>query len=204
MELSSDRICHLVATGTMYRLEADRYPKGFFPGPPSPASVVMPLFLSESGAWHLLFIRRSEHESDHHSGEVAFPGGKVSVGDMDAVDTAFREAREEIGLDSRQINLLGCMDDYRTISNYLVKPVVVEIPWPLALTPDRREVSRIFSIPLNWLADSANYQVSNRVIDGAELPMKVIRFEPHDGEVLWGVSARLTLNLLHILGLVSP
>ncbi|MEJ1372696.1 MAG: CoA pyrophosphatase [Candidatus Sedimenticola sp. (ex Thyasira tokunagai)] len=202
MELNSDRLYRLIAGGGLHRLEADSYPEGFFPGPPSPAAVLMPLFRAD-GAWHLLFIRRSEHENDHHSGQVAFPGGKVDGGDIDAVDTALREAREEIGLDSSHITLLGHLDQYRTISNYLVKPVVAEIPWPLVLVPDKREVSRIFSIPLNWLADGANYQVNHRVIEGTELPMKVIRFEPYDGEVLWGVSARLTINLLQILGLVA-
>lgn len=201
--LDIEQIHRLIAADRVSLPKADEYPEGFFSRPPTPASVLMPMF-QEQGEWHLLYIRRSEQQHDRHSGQVAFPGGKVEPVDDNAIDTALRETREEIGLGRRHVTLLGSMNEYRTITNFLVKPVVAEIPWPVTLTLDEREVSRVFSIPLKWLAQSSHYDVRQRVIEGAASPLKVIRFEPYDGEVLWGVSARLTLNLLQILGLAEP
>jgi 8-oxo-dGTP pyrophosphatase MutT (NUDIX family) len=178
--------------------EAEEYPAGFFNADPKPASVLMPLF-RERGDWHMLFIRRSEHENDRHSGQVAFPGGKVDTTDRSPVAAALREAHEEIGLAPENVRVLGCMKEYRTISNYLVSPVVSEIRWPLSLTPDSREVSRIFSIPMRWLADPDNYVTSRRILKEFDARLQVIHYRRFDGELLWGITARLTLSLIDIL-----
>lgn len=109
-----------------------------------------------------IYIRRTEFEGDHHSGQVAFPGGKLEPGDRDAYDVALREAQEEIGLAREDVSILGHLKAYRTISNFLVTPVVAKIKWPVPLVLEQREVSRVFSIPVSWLADPLNHQVSWR------------------------------------------
>ncbi|AKH22028.1 hypothetical protein AAY24_03715 [Sedimenticola thiotaurini] len=182
--------------------EAVRYPEGYFAAPPAPASVLMPLFKDQDG-WRVLYIRRSEHENDRHSGQVAFPGGKLEAIDRDAHAAALREAQEEIGLDPAHVSILGDLRSYHTISNYLVTPVVAEIQWPVPLVPDRREVSRVFSIPVNWLADPANHRVSWRRLDGSDASIQVIHFERYEGELLWGITAKLTVTLLNLIGLLE-
>lgn len=174
------------------------YPEGFFDTPARPASVLVPLFRHQN-EWNLLFIRRSEFEGDRHSGQVAFPGGKVDDTDLSATHAALREAEEEVGLIPDQVTVLGELADYRTISNYLVKPVVAEIPWPVNLVPDTREVSRVFSIPLGWLLDPDNHKISERKLDGYQKLIQVIYFQRYDGELLWGITAKLTLSLLSVL-----
>ncbi len=174
------------------------YPKGFFKTPARPASVLLPLF-RDAGEWHLLYIRRSEYEGDQHSGQVAFPGGKVDESDLTAHHAALREAEEEVGLLPNDVDVLGELAEYRTISNFLVKPVVAEIRWPIELFPDTREVSRVFSIPLGWLFDPKNHNVSERQLEGYQHQLQVIHFQQFDGELLWGITAKLTLSLLSIL-----
>jgi len=165
---------------------------------PTPAAVLLPLF-RQNREWRLLFIRRALNRADRHSGEVAFPGGRVESSDPHPVDTALRESREEIGLDPHHVQTLGRLPSFRTSSNYLVTPVVAQIPWPVELSPDGREVARIFSMPLDWLADSDNHEKQNWRPPGLNTTRQVIVFRDFEGERLWGVSARITLNLLSAL-----
>ncbi|PLX62938.1 NUDIX hydrolase [Sedimenticola selenatireducens] len=182
--------------------EPVEYPEGYFSAPPEPASVLIPLFRDIDG-WRVLYIRRSEHEADRHSGQVAFPGGKLDAVDRDAHDAALREAQEEIGLDPEHVSILGNLKSYRTISNYLVTPVVAEINWPVPLVLDSREVSRVFIIPVTWLADPANHQISRRALNNADASVQVIHFQRYEGELLWGITAKLTVSLLNLIGLLD-
>jgi 8-oxo-dGTP pyrophosphatase MutT (NUDIX family) len=189
---------------------SDRLESGLVPHPasrehprlahdrPKPAAVLIPMF-RHLDAWHLLFIRRTEHEGDHHSGQVAFPGGGREPGDLDAVATALREAREEIGLDPAQVALLGEMRPMHTVSNFLVTPVVGEIPWPLDLTPDPVEVARVFSIPLAWLGNPANRRILIWPSPDHPQARDVVFYDEFDQELLWGVSARITVDFLAVL-----
>lgn len=166
---------------------------------PRRAAVLLPLF-RHLDAWHLLFIRRAEHDADRHSGQVAFPGGRQEPGDTDATATALREAQEEIGLDPAQVALLGELRPLHTVSNYLVTPVVGEIPWPLDFTPDPVEVARVFSIPVAWLADPDNRRVRTWPSPGHPEAREVVFFDEFDRELLWGVSALITVDFLACLG----
>jgi len=165
---------------------------------PRPAAVLVPMF-RRLKAWHLLFIRRTEYPGDHHSGQVAFPGGRWEPGDMDAAATALREAWEEIGMDPQQVVLLGELQPLHTVSNYLVTPVVGEIPWPLDLTPDPNEVARVFGIPLAWLGDATNRRVLTWPTPDHPEARDVIFYDKFDQELLWGVSARITVDFLAVL-----
>jgi 8-oxo-dGTP pyrophosphatase MutT (NUDIX family) len=168
---------------------------GLAAAPVQRAAVLLPLFCLD-GAWHLIYIRRAEHEQDHHSGEVGFPGGRHQATDQDCTATALREAQEEIGLPPDQVQVLGSLRPFRTLSRFLVTPVVGYIPWPQRLVPDPREVARIFSIPLAWLATHEHHRV--RTYPAADHPQArdVVFFDEYDGERLWGVTARITLDFL--------
>lgn len=166
---------------------------------PRPAAVLIPM-LRQNDAWHLLFILRAQVEGDMHSAQVAFPGGRLDPGESTAQEAALREAREEVALDTSNVRLLGYLEDFITISNYCVTPVVGVIPWPTELRPDAREVQRIFTIPLRWLADPANREQRERVAPDGQT-VSVTYFKQYDKELLWGVTARITLNFLQALQL---
>jgi 8-oxo-dGTP pyrophosphatase MutT (NUDIX family) len=162
------------------------------------AAVLLPLYRRD-GSWHLVFIRRAEHEQDRHSGEVGFPGGRWQPGDPSCVATALREAEEEIGLPAAQVALLGELRPFRTVSRYLVTPVVGCFDWPQPLKPDPREVSRIFSIPLSWLGTPGRHRVQVYPAPDHPEARDVIFFEEYDGERLWGITARIALDFLACL-----
>jgi hypothetical protein len=86
-----------------------------------------------------------------------------------------------------------------TITNFVVNPIVGKIPWPYELELQESEVSRAFSIPLNWLVDKRNHRIESRNVGDVDFP--VIYFNEYDQEVLWGASARITLQLLEALEL---
>lgn len=163
-----------------------------------PAAVLMPL-LQDGGDWHLLFTVRTD-TVETHRGQVSFPGGRVEPADPDPVAAALREAREEIGLNPGQVQVLGSLDPLLTVTQYLITPVAGVISWPIPLHPDPAEVAEIFHVPLAWLADPANREVRARqpLAGGRQIP--VIYFHPYQGKTIWGASARLTLDLLRLAG----
>ncbi|MGD9093833.1 MAG: CoA pyrophosphatase, partial [Anaerolineales bacterium] len=174
------------------------YPPDLLQSPARPAAVLIPL-LNMDNLWHILYILRTKNKYDPHSGQVAFPGGAADEGDVDAIETALREAEEEIGIIPQDVKILGSLSPYYTITNYLVTPVVAHIPWPYELKLAPQEVSRAFTIPLEWLANSTNFDIKTRQIQGTYAPLNVIYYKPYDGEVLWGASARFTIGLLETL-----
>jgi 8-oxo-dGTP pyrophosphatase MutT (NUDIX family) len=168
---------------------------------PRPAAVLVPLLKSD-GDWHLLFTRRNAGLPEH-SGQVAFPGGRADPEDPGPQHTALREAFEEIGLQPADVRLLGRIGDYLTVTNYLIAPIVGVIPWPYLLRPAQDEVSRVFTIPLTWLSDPSHREERLRELPHPYGSATVIYYQPYDGEVLWGASARITLNFLSILNVTG-
>jgi len=174
------------------------YPAAVLRGPARKAAVLVPLVCDADG-WHLMFIRRTTNLRDRHSGQVAFPGGGMEPGDSTPLQVALRETYEEVGILPEDVRVLGKMSERISISNYQVAPFVGAVPWPYALRPDPREVSRVFTIPLAWLMDPQNREVRTRVVPPFK-PFEVVYFEQYDGELLWGFSARLTVDLIAALG----
>ncbi len=164
---------------------------------PRPAAVLIP-FLRASNSWQILFTRRTELVADH-KGQVSFPGGSADPGDPSPEYTALREAEEEIGLNTRDVRLLGRLNELPTVTNYCVTPVAGVIPWPYPLRLEEIEVSRAFTIPLSWLAVPSHRETRFRTLPGTGASLPVIYFQPYEGELLWGVSAQIVVNLLAAL-----
>lgn len=163
-----------------------------------PASVLVPLLWIDN-QWHVLYTRRTERVQSH-KGQVSFPGGGAEPQDASPEETALREAYEEIGLPPEDVRILGRLSGRPTISSFLVTPVVGRILRlnPYQLSPD--EVDRVFTIPLCWLANPANREERPRTIQPG-LSVNVVYFQPYDGEIVWGATGRITVDLLRALGL---
>ncbi len=162
------------------------------------AAVLLPLTLIDDD-WHLLYTRRTDLV-EHHKGQVSFPGGASEPQDDSPEATALREAHEEIGLRREDVRILGVLGSMLTVTNFLVTPVAAIFPWPYTFTVHTIEVSRVFTLPLKWLADQENWQEFIR----KETQRSVITYFPYDGELLWGVTARITLEFIRAIGLLPP
>lgn len=162
-----------------------------------PAAVLVPLYQAD-GAWHVLFTLRT-HTVETHKGQVSFPGGRADLEDATRVDTALREAEEEIGLRREDVNVLGTLDELLTVTQYRITPVVGTFPWPYQFVLSTHELSAVFGAPLHWLADPANLEVRYReaMVPGPPVPVYYLQYE---GYTIWGATARMLLNLLEVLG----
>lgn len=128
-----------------------------------------------------------------HAGQVALPGGRADPDDADAIATAFREAREEIGLDPREAQPLGFLDCLETISGYCVTPVVACIAPAVRLSPQSAEVESVFEVPLAFLLDPANLREREFVVRGQR--RRVYEYAGTD-PLIWGATALMLVNLL--------
>jgi 8-oxo-dGTP pyrophosphatase MutT (NUDIX family) len=158
-----------------------------------PAAVLMPLVL-EDGLWKLLYIHRAE-TGGMHSDQVSFPGGGMEAVDRDLVDTALRETEEEIGVPRETVEVLGCLPSMTSVTRYQVTPIVGLLKWPQELVIDDREVSRVFTIEVDWLINTRNWREKEVVLPTRGKVLSIF-FDDYKGEVLWGLTARMTLNLL--------
>lgn len=154
-----------------------------------PAAVLVPIVDRPDPS--VLLILRPE-TMRRHPGQIAFPGGRVDPGDDGVIAAALREAREEIGLDAAQVEIIGTTDRYRTITGYEVTPVVGVVRPDLVLTPQPSEVADIFEVPLSHLLEPGN-QIEQAVEwQGRERRYFEIVWE---GRRIWGATAAMIVNL---------
>jgi 8-oxo-dGTP pyrophosphatase MutT (NUDIX family) len=154
-----------------------------------PAAVLAPIVARPAGLTVLLTLRASDLRA--HSGQIAFPGGKIDTGEAPQT-AALREAREEIGLEERFIEPLGWLDPYLTGTGFCVAPLVALIDPSFTLEINRREVDEVFEAPLAFLMDPSNHRLDEREWRG-----KVRKFYamPHGGRYIWGATAGMLRNL---------
>ncbi|MEX0283818.1 MAG: CoA pyrophosphatase [Paracoccaceae bacterium] len=124
----------------------------------------------------------------HHPGQIAFPGGKQDDTDTDVVQTALREAQEEVGLNPDQVDVLGQMPTHETVTGFQVSPVLGLVSGAFDPVPEPGEVAEVFSAPLSFLMETANFSVEYRRWRGMRRHYYVVPFGPY---YIWGATARM-------------
>ena len=165
------------------------------------AGVLMPLFV-EQGECKVLLTKRTT-KVEHHKGQISFPGGTVDQDDGSFEKTALREAHEEIGLFSKDVHILGRIDDTLTlVSNFVVHPFVGHVPHPYEFIINKAEVEKIITVPLGVFHPmNLQYHSDHAEYDGIIYKSKSYRY---NGDVIWGATARMIENFVDILGDKMP
>lgn len=162
--------------------------------PPRAGSVLILLYEAD-GRIKFPLIRRSEYLGAH-SGQISLPGGKAEPGE-DPVETAIREAEEEIGINGKHLNILGRLSEFYVIpSNFLVTPVVAAATEQPQFTPDPHEVARIIQGDLQNLVHPEAVRTTE-IMAAGEYRMQAPHFEIEQ-EIVWGATAMI-LNELRVV-----
>lgn len=157
------------------------------------AGVLIPI-LEKEGDLFILLTKRTE-EVNVHKGEVSFPGGMCEATDKDTMTTALRECEEEVGIDRRDIEVIGRLDDTRTITGFLITPYVGLVPYPYPFKTNPKEVSYLIFLPFNELLKA------DPSFEQAEHMNRIHRVPAiyYNGDKIWGATCRMLLRLRDIV-----
>lgn len=168
-------------------LRPDWAPERPFSRPPVPAAVLIAL-IEREGDVSVLYTERSP-DLRSHSGQVAFPGGKIDDEDGGAGPAALREAAEEVALDPADATVVGYMPHYFTGTNYLITPVVAHVKPRAPFLPNPAEVREVFEVPLSVLAAEKSY--GRYTVRRGERVHSTWQIA-YQGHTIWGITANLT------------
>jgi 8-oxo-dGTP pyrophosphatase MutT (NUDIX family) len=156
---------------------------------PRPAAVLVPIVLRSELT--VLLTQRTDHLSKH-AGQIAFPGGREDPEDGTPVETALREAEEEIGLSRAHVDVIGFLDGYRTGTGFAITPVVGLIKPSFTLALHEGEVADAFEVPLSFLMNVDNHQQHQREWRGRQRAFWAM---PYGERYIWGATAGMLRNL---------
>jgi 8-oxo-dGTP pyrophosphatase MutT (NUDIX family) len=151
--------------------------------PIRPAAVLIPVVDHPQPT--VLLTQRSAHLNDH-AGQISFPGGKIDATDASPLDTALREAEEEIGLDRKYVDPIGYLDLYGTSFGFRILPTVARVRPGFSLRINKAEVDDAFEVPLAFLMNPANHQLHSREFRGIERSYYAMPFAER---YIWGATA---------------
>lgn len=155
-----------------------------------PAAVLIPI-VERAEPVVLLTLRTPDLKS--HSGQIAFPGGKIDPTDASPLDAALREAEEEIGLLRQFIDPIGYLDLYLTFSGFRILPTVARVDPGYRLTINPAEVVEAFEVPMEFLMQPDNHKRHSRIWkEGIERHYYAM---PFGERYIWGITAGILRNL---------
>lgn len=164
---------------------------------PAPAAVLVPIVTHAQPT--VLLTQRTSHLANH-SGQIAFPGGKVDAEDADAVAAALREAEEEVGLAREFVQVLGTLPVYTTGSAFMITPVVALVQPGFSLIPNPGEVADVFEVPLAFLMNPAHHRHHHFVAEGLRRDWFSIPYRDAVAErFIWGATAGMLRNLYRFM-----
>jgi len=169
---------------------------------PSPglreSAVLAPLFMRQSQPFAVFTKRPAALRQ--HGGQIAFPGGVRDPEDLTPLHTALRETHEELGIQPREVTVLGMLDEVPTITNYRVLPFVGVIPADFRYLANPEEIEEVIEVPLAHLFNPAIQRTERRWVMDKEREIYFYDYGPY---VIWGVTGRILRGLLRVIGGLS-
>jgi len=159
------------------------------------SAVLMPIF-SIAGEAHVLFTKRTD-QVETHKGQFSFPGGIKDPQDRSLLATALRECREEIGMDTNSVEILGQLDDITTsAAPIVITPFVGVIPYPHPFRLNPGEVERLLEVPLEFFLRESSVRVEWASRRGR---VKPAYYYDYGGDVIWGATAWIVRNFIEVV-----
>ena len=158
------------------------------------AAVLIPIIYREESLSVLLTERSPDLK--HHAGQISFPGGRMDTADRDIRATALRETQEEVGIDPANVEIIGYLEPNPTVTGYAVTPVVALVELRQELIIDPVEVKSAFEVPLPFLLDEGNQQLSEREYEGVTVPIAEFNFGQYR---IWGATAGMLIQFRKFL-----
>jgi 8-oxo-dGTP pyrophosphatase MutT (NUDIX family) len=164
-----------------------------------PAAVVI-LFFNVDGEAHILFTKRTD-SVEHHKGQVSFPGGAMEANDASLQETALRETYEEVGIPPHLMNVIGQLDDFPTISDFLVTPFVATMPYPYPGNINAEEVAELLEVPLDLFLTDKYFRMEERRLGDQTYPLYFYHFKH---TVIWGVTGYIINRFIDLVFDYNP
>ncbi len=164
-----------------------------------PAAVLIPLFKKDEQPFLLLTLRTDSVE--HHKGQISFPGGAWETQDKTLLNTALRETEEEIGISQAKFQVLGELDDFFTVTNFLVTPFVATLEYPFEAHPNPEEVAELLEVPLRVFLTDSYFRIEEREYFNQRFP---VYFYEYKGYTIWGATAFILNRFVELVFDYNP
>ena len=161
------------------------------PGRSLRAAAVLVAVQEFSDGPRVLLTKRASHLK-HHPGQISFPGGKVEATDASPAAAALREATEEVGLPANLVQVMGSLPCHETVTGFTVTPILAQITAPFSPILEVGEVDEMFSVPLDFVTNPANFRVEARLWRGDWRRYYTVPYGPY---YIWGATARILHGL---------
>ncbi|MFX0011437.1 MAG: NUDIX hydrolase [Candidatus Hermodarchaeota archaeon] len=166
------------------------------------SAVLFSIIPYEDKPYKLILIHRS-NRGTRHKGEMSFPGGKFE-GEKDSSlkDTALRETEEEIGVSRENVKIIGCLNDFPTMTKYIITPFVAIIDKNQKLTRQESEVQRILKIPISFFASKTHFREQAVDVNGNKFPVFYFNYLDRENKktyTVWGATAYMIVTFIETL-----
>ncbi len=164
-----------------------------------PAAVLIPIFNKQGLPYVLMTLRTDTVE--HHKGQISFPGGAWEDQDRSLEETALRETEEEVGIPQREFTVLGELDDFLTVTNFLVTPFVATLNYPFQAHPNTDEVAELLEVPLDLFLTDQHFRMEEREYFNQKFP---VYFYDFNGYTIWGATAFIMNRFIELVFGFNP
>ncbi|TXT58358.1 MAG: putative Nudix hydrolase NudL [Promethearchaeota archaeon] len=165
------------------------------------AAILFSIVPYEDKPYDLILIHRT-NRGLRHRGEISFPGGKLEKKDRSLRDTALRETCEEIGVSKGNIEVIGCLNDFPTMTKYIIRPFVGLIDERSELIREKREVQKILKVPIDFFTSKTNFREKAFNINDDKFPVFYFNYKEKSNNkiyTIWGATAHMIVSFIELV-----